>query len=393
MAAHNHPEAVSSIGNTDLFPIVQNWHYFNHAGIAPVCKPAADALRRYAEEAQSSSYLGTSWFSDLGKVRESAARLINASPDEIALTKNTAEGLSSVARGLKFAPGDRIVTTGVEYPANIYPWMDLQRHNGVELDLVAEESTASGTRQIPLDKLLAAASKPKTKLLTLSHVEFASGQQHDLATIGKFCRERGIYFCVDAIQSLGAIPVDVQAMQIDFLAAGGQKWLLAPLGSGIFYVRKELIAQMRPLIIGASNVTDEMNFGHYDYTLRADARRFESGGAAWGSLFGLRASIDMLMEIGMDFITRRLHEVTSHLADGIRKKGYQLISERSGDSWSGIVCFIAPGREKEHEALFSTLRKGHRCEIALREGRLRASPHFYTPDQHVDDLIDAFPTL
>ena len=198
--------------------------------------------------------------------------MMNAHRDEIDFIKNTSEGVATVAAGIAWNAGDRIVTTNVEYPANMYPWMDLARRFGAELVTVPEIDNPDGSRVVALDALLAAADHPRTRLLALSHVEYASGQRHDLAAIGSFCRSRGILFCVDAIQSMGVLPLDVGAMNIDYLSADGHKWLLGPEGAGVFFCRRELLGKTRPLAIGWMNVINDQDYGHYDITHKEDAR-------------------------------------------------------------------------------------------------------------------------
>ncbi len=204
------------------FPIVNRWAFFNHAGVAPIAACAAEALRRFADQARDDAYLTGRWYKQADVTRGLAARLIHADPAEIAFVKNTSEGLAFVANGLTWSRGDQIVSTAVEYPSNVYPWMDLAQRVGVEHIMVPERDA-----RIDISDLFAAVT-PQTRMIALSHVEFASGFRHDLAAIGGFCRQRDILLCVDAIQSCGVLPVDVQAMNIDFLSADGHKWLLAP---------------------------------------------------------------------------------------------------------------------------------------------------------------------
>jgi selenocysteine lyase/cysteine desulfurase len=235
-------------GNVQAFPILKGWSFFNHAGVAPLPHAAAVAMQDYTLQAESAAYLAAGWYQDIEKLRQESAALINCHRDEIAFVKNTSEGISIVASGIDWQWGDRIVTSNVEYPANVYPWMEVSRSRGVKLVMVEEEPGAENTRQVPVEKILAAAAEPRTRLVTLSHVEFGSGQRHDLARIGQFCSERNILFCVDAIQSLGVLPVNVADMYIDFLSADGHKWLLGPEGAGIFYCRRALIERTRPLL-------------------------------------------------------------------------------------------------------------------------------------------------
>jgi selenocysteine lyase/cysteine desulfurase len=377
------------IGNADAFPILRHLNFFNHAGVAPLPHIGAEALRVFARQAESAAYLNSGWHQDIEKLRQSSASLINAHRDEIAFVKNTSEGISIVASGLEWQFGDQIVTTAVEYPANIYPWMETARSRGVRLIMVPEEDFESGARHVPLEKILEAASNPRTRLIALSHVEFASGQRHDLTKIGQFCAERKIRFCVDGIQSLGVFPIDVKSMQIDFLSADGHKWLLGPEGAGIFYCRRELLEHTRPLMIGWMNVVNAQDFGNYDYTLRSDAGRFECGSYNVPGLLALKASLDLLQSAGVDPISQRLKILTDLLIDGLKKKGYRIISPRDGDRWSGIVSFASPSHS--HDQIFTDLRRHHQIEIAVREGRLRCSPHFYNTESQIEKLIEALP--
>lgn len=377
------------VGNADAFPVLKHWQFFNHAGVSPLPRVAADALRAFSTQAEQGAYLGTNWYPDLDKLRQTIATMLNAGRDEIAFVKNTSEGISIVAQGIDWQWGDRIVTTAVEYPANVYPWMEQVRSHGVEMEMVPESGDGHGRQHVPTERIIAAAKDPKCRLVALSHVEYASGQRHDLAAIGEYCRSHGKLFCVDAIQSLGVFPVDVQAMKIDFLSADGHKWLLGPEGAGIFYCRRELIERTRPVLIGWMNVVDAQKYGEYCYTLRSDAGRFECGTHNVPGLLSLKAAVDLLQEIGTEALSHRIKEVTDRLIIGLMLKGYQVISPRKGMQWSGIVSFVSP--KHNHEQIVLGLRKQRHTEIALREGRLRASPHFYNTDDQIDRLIEVLP--
>ena len=378
------------IGNADEFPILRHWDFYNHAGVCPLPTRAGQALRRFADIYETRAYLDSGFYREIESLRAAAAQLMNAGKDEIAFVKNTSEGISIVANGIDWQWGDRIVTTNVEYPANVYPWMEAVRTRGCKLVMVEEETDGNGARHVPTEKILEAASDPKTKLVTLSHVEFASGQRHDLAKIGAFCRKNGKLFCVDAIQSLGVLPVDVKEMCIDFLAADGHKWLLGPEGAGVFYCRRELIEHVRPVLIGWMNVVNNQAYGSYDYTLKSDAGRFECGTYNIPGLLALHAALDLLFnKVGLAAVSSRVKELTDHLIARLREKGYAIASPRAGDRWSGIVTFTSPTHD--HEQIVRVLRKQHRTEIALREGRLRVSPHFYNTIEQIDRLIDHLP--
>jgi len=377
------------IGNVREFPILRNWDFFNHAGVSPIPRVGAEALRKFAEQAESAAYVGWGWHQEIERLRHNAAQLINGHRDEIAFVKNTSEGISIVASGLDWQWGDKIITTGVEYPTNIYPWMETARHRGVKLLMVQEEESADGTRCVPTEKILEAAGDPRTRMISLSHVEYASGQRHDLHRIGQFCAERHIHFCVDAIQSLGILPVDVKAMHVDFLSADGHKWLLGPEGAGIFYCRRELLEHTRPLMVGWMNVVDAKDFGNYDYTLRSDGGRFECGSYNVPGLLALKASLELLQGVGIEPIGQRIKMLSDALIEGLQKKGYRIVSPRRDEQWSGIVSFTSP--RHAHEKLADDLRRTHRIEIAVREGRLRCSPHFYNTEAQIEKLIAALP--
>jgi cysteine desulfurase / selenocysteine lyase len=377
------------IGDAGAFPILERLDFYNHAGVAPLAKVAADAMRRFAGQAETVAYVGTGWYRDLEQLRSLAAKMINAHADEVALLKNTSEGIATVANGLDWRPGDRIITTGVEYPANIYPWMDVSKRFGAELVMVPEQTLPGGQRHVPLDAILREAAHPRARLVTLSHVEFASGQRLDLAAVGRFCREHGRLLCVDAIQSMGVLPLDVQAMNIDFLSADGHKWMLGPEGAAIFYCRREHLQNIRPLITGWMNVINADAYGTYDFTLKPTAARFECGSHNVPGFLALKASLELLDSIGIPALSLRLKTLTDRLIDGLAAKGYTIASPREDEQWSGIVSFTSPSGD--HQQIFSTLRTRHRTEIALREGRLRCSPHFYNTEAQIDRLVANLP--
>ena len=377
------------IGNPDAFPILREWDFFNHAGVTPLPRVAADALRKYAAQAESAAYVHSGWYRDIEKLRVASANLMNAHRDEIALIRNTSEGIATVANAIDWKPGDRIVTTGVEYPANMYPWIDAARRFGVELVTVPEETSPDGARRVPLGRILEEASHPRTRLVALSHVEYASGQRLDIAAVGKLCRDQGKLLCVDAIQSLGVLPVDVQAMHIDYLSADGHKWLLGPEGAGLFYCRRELLPTTRPLIVGWMNVINAEDYGNYDYTLKPDAARFEAGTHNVPGLLALKAAIDLLQSVGIDTVGQRIKHLTDRLIEGLTRKGYHVVSPRDDAEWSGIVSFTSPTHD--HMELFRKFRSDFKTEIAVREKRLRVSPHFYNTDVQIDRLLERLP--
>lgn len=366
----------------DEFPITRNYNFMNHAAVAPISRRAADAARRYYTQAEENGYLKGGFYRQVEQVRGVAARLINCDPDEIAFIKNTSEGLSFVANGLTWQTGDNIVTTNAEFPANVYPWQAL-RPRGVQLRMVLEEDG-----RVPLEGIMQAIDS-RTRVVSISSVQFASGFRTDLATLGEYCQSKGVFFCVDAIQSLGAFPIDVRAMGIDFLAADGHKWLCAPEGAGIFYVKKELQGYLRPTTIGWLSMKNPFTYGRYNFDLADSAQRYEAGSHNVPGIFALGAAIGFALELGIERISHRLIQLTDRLVAGVRDKGYRVVSSRKATEASGVLAFLSDLHD--HEQLQRHLEGEHRVVIAVRCGRLRASPHCYNSEKEIDQLIEVLP--
>jgi cysteine desulfurase/selenocysteine lyase len=366
----------------ELFPVTGEYNFQDHAAVAPLSKPAADAMRACIDNYLTFAGRTGQWYKHMENVRRVAARFVNAQPEEIAFVKNTSEGLCFVANGLNWNTGDNVVTTGVEFPANIYPWMNL-RARGVSVRMVPEEDG-----RVPLERVMELVDG-RTRLVTISAVQYASGYRTDLVALGNFCKEKGIFLCVDAIQALGVLPVDVQKMNIDFLSADGHKWLLGPEGAGIFFCRSELLAHLRPSTVGWLCMKNAEDFGHYQFEFRDDARRFDSGAYNVAGICGLGASLELLDSIGMDKISEKVLRLTDQLAVGVREKGYRVISSRRPREKSGIVSFFSDRHDPT--AIREHLRSEYRIVIAVRDRRLRASPHFYNTPDEIQQLIDVLP--
>ncbi len=364
------------------FPITQNYNFMNHASVGPLPRRAVEAVQAYLEQQQGKSYVKGGYPRRVAQVRAAAAELIGAKSDEIAFTKNTSEGISFVANGLKWNAGDNIVTAAVEFPANMYPWMNL-RSRGVQVRTVLEENG-----QVPLENLIDAIDS-HTRVVTVSAVQYASGHRIDLKELGEWCQKRGVLFCVDAIQALGVLPIDVGEMHIDFLATGAQKWLCAPEGIGFFYCDQELCGHLRPSTIGWRSMVNGEDYGNYQFEFHSDARRFEAGSYNMAGVYGLGASIELLQEIGIDNIAEHVLSITDRLVNGLREKAYRVVSHREGGAASGIVAFTSPTHDLDH--IQRHLESEYRIIIAVREGRLRVSPHLYNSEEEIDLLLDALP--
>ncbi len=364
------------------FPITRNYNFQNHAAVAPLSRRSAEAVRTYLTHAEENAYLKGGFYKHADQVRAQIAQLINAQPEEVTFCKNTSEGLSMVANGLTWQNGDNIVTTNAEFAANIYPWQSI-RPRGVTVKMVIEEDG-----RIPIERLIEAIDN-RTRLVAISSVQYASGFRSDLATIGEYCQSKGVLLCVDAIQSLGVFPIDVRAMNIDFLAADGHKWLCAPEGSGLFYVRRELQGHLRPTAIGWLSMKDPTQFDKYQFEFADTARRYDSGSYNLAGVYALGGAIELLQEIGVEEISKRLLSLTDQLVEGVRNKGYRVVSSRAPGEASGIVSFFSdihePGDIQRH------LQAEHRIVISVRRGKLRASPHLYNTEAEIKQLITALP--
>jgi len=364
------------------FPILRSLTFLNHAGVAPISGPAAQQLRHYAQQAESQAYFGSDWYAGVRRVKQQAARLVNATSErEIAFVANTSTGLSMVAGGLDWAEGDNVVITGVEYPANRYPWEHLGRR-GVELIVVPQEPDG----RIPEEEVCEAVND-RTRVVSVSHVQYSNGFRLDLRPISDMVHRAGGYLCVDAIQSVGALPVDVQTMGIDFLSADGHKWLLGPEGCGIFYCREDLIELLQPPVVGWMCMVEANRYGDYRYELETDARRFEPGSYNVAGILAMGASIALLLDYGIENVWARIDDLTQYLCDGLTGIGCRVLSPRDPDERSGIVTFDPPDSAGSRAEIIAKLA-AEKIVIVEREGHLRVSPHFYNTSQQMDQLVE-----
>jgi selenocysteine lyase/cysteine desulfurase len=360
------------------FPVTSRWIFLDHAAVAPLSGPARQALVDWATDmALNGDVFLDRWIKRIEQVRASAARLIGSELREIAFIKNTSEGVCFVAEGFPWKPGDNIVTALEEYPANLYPWMNLAGR-GVEVRRVP-----SRERRLHLQDVFEAVDS-RTRVISLSFVEYASGFRNDLEAVGSFCRERGIYFFVDAIQGLGVLPVNVSKLPIDFLAADGHKWLLGPEGAGVFFIRKDLVDLLHPISVGWKSVVNAVDFSRTEFRLRPHAGRWESGTLNVGGIAALGASIDLLLERGIDEIARRVLALTDSLCEKLVRAQIAVASSRLESDRSGIVSIECPGPALQ--ACMNSCRE-EGIIINQRAGRLRASPHFYNSEEDIDRLV------
>jgi selenocysteine lyase/cysteine desulfurase len=363
---------------SDEFPVKRNFVYLNHAAVAPLVRPAAEAMKWLAEDALlhgSTHY--DQWLAAYEGLRRSTARLIEADPAEIAIVKNTSEGIATVALGIAWRPGDRIVAFDEEFPANYLPWKKLEER-GVRITWLSIHD--------PLERVDEAARG--ARLLAISFVNYLSGHRVDLEGIGKICRRHRCFFFVDAIQGLGAFPLGVRRAHIDALSADGHKWLLGPEGCGVLYVRREVQDQVEPVELGWTNFARYADYAARDLTLRPDAGRYECGTLNTIGVLGLRAAIDFLLEVGVERIAPAVQLLAGRIAEGVQARGYEVLGERTAANDAGIVSFRKEGTDARQ--IVRTLRERN-IIAAPRQGWVRTSPHFYVGPDGVDALLAELP--
>lgn len=364
----------------ELFPVTRNVVYMNHAAVGPLSVRAYEAMERHARDQRDFGALHwREWYHEYELLREAAGRLINAGPDEIAILKNTSEGLSFVAEGFRWQRGQNVITTDLEFPSNFSPWKNLQRR-GVELRIVESRDGAYTVDDVA--KLIDA----NTKIVTVSSVAFHNGFAADLDAIGELCAQRGVLFCVDAIQSLGAMPIDVRRSKIAFLAADGHKWLCGPEGAATFYVAAAHRDKLDVLENGWTNIERRGKFINASTDLLPDSRRFEAGSLNTNGIYGLRAAMELLEEIGPVEVSAEVKRIAGLLADRLEGIGYRLGTPRP--IASGIVAAI-PRPSAEPNTLLRLHRKLEEKGVVCspREGMLRFAPHFYNDEEDVERVI------
>jgi selenocysteine lyase/cysteine desulfurase len=365
-------------------PVAERWAYFDHAAVAPLPAVTRDVVVEWAEDlATNGDVHWPRWRERLEGTRRLAAQLIWAEPEEIALIRNTTEGVNLVAEGFPWQAGDNVVLPAGEFPTNLYPWLNLSAR-GVEVRRVPVAN-----ERLDLDRL-AESCDGRTRIVSASWVGYATGWRNDVAAIAEIAHRRGALFFLDAIQGMGVFPLEVRAAGVDFLAADGHKWMLGPEGAGVFFVRRELLERLRPLGVGWNSVRHAGNYTQTDLTLKENAGRYEGGSYNMAGLAALGASLKLLLDCGIPAIAERVLEITDELCERLQAAGAEIASCREDSRRSGIVAFtlggVSPMKVKQH-----CLER----EIALtvRAGRVRLSPHAYADERDLERLIDAIESV
>jgi selenocysteine lyase/cysteine desulfurase len=367
------------------FPITGQKVFLAHAAASPLPRCVSSAMTQYLSAASAEGQWEYLYANVEEETRRDAARLIGAHEEEIAFVSSTSMGLSMVASGLLWQRGDNIVIADGDFPSNIYPWLNLQSR-GVKVKFIPKHPDGAVTLKDVINQV-----DDNTRLVSLSSVNYITGYRIDIPAIGRYLHGKRILFCVDAIQSLGAIPIDTT--YVDFLAAGAHKWLLGPLGIGILYVKRCNIEKLTPVLAGWKCVQSSKNYLNYNLCFLNTAKCLEPGGINIAGIIGLHAAIRLLLETGIDEIARRLARFREIIKLGLWEKGYDLIGPKEDELSSGITsfssqtCDVAGLRQKlDNSGFVVSMRDsfdGHKC--------IRISPHFYNSEEEITRFATELP--
>ncbi len=369
-------------------PVVAHWAYLDHAAVAPLSRPAFQAIGDWsASAAEQGDTVWPEWARRVESIRATAAAMINALPSEIALVPNTTAGINLVAQGYPWKAGDNVVTLEDEFPSNLYPWMQLQSQ-GVQ------------TRRVPVHagrpdlNRLAEACDERTRIVSASWVGYASGWRIDVRQVADLAHQAGALFFLDAIQGMGVFPLDVAQAGVDFLAADGHKWMLGPEGAGIFYIRQEHLDRLRPTSVGWNSVVGRYAFDKTDLQLRDSAARFEGGSANMVGLHALGASLDLLVGLGVtperSEVAQAVVSISDQACAMLQASGARLMTQREPGHKSGIVVFEIPGHAPDAVRAHCAQSK---VVLSARGSGVRISPHAYNNRSDLEQLIHAIESM
>jgi len=361
----------------EYFPILKEKIFLNHAGVSPICILVSEAIQNYLEHRT----FGEDKNFDLDSARDLFAQLVNADSNEVALVPNTSMGLSIIANLLEYPRGSNIVTSDLEFPSVVYPWLRVKMKSDLEIRYVRNVKGSLHLEEF--EKTV----NDRTVAVVVSHVEYGNGFKNDLKTIAEIAHEHGSLLVVDACQSAGAIGIDVKRQDIDFLATSCYKWLLGPCGAGFLYVREDLIEKAEPIFVGWASVKQEIFetadlWNNTQLIFSETASRFEVGTQSNISYVGAVAALKLILECGMEKIENRIMELTSYLIERLKEEGFMLQTPEDPLNRSGIVNFKVPEPKEKVENL---RRNG--VIVSARMNGIRVSPHFYNTEDELERFL------
>ena len=367
-----------------LFPVTGRAIYLNHAAVSAPPTPTINAIQsQLADVSENGSVNFRKWLIVKENTRQLVAGMLGARPEQVAFMRNTSDGLSTVANGLDWRPGDNLVTFRHEFPANLYPWLRVRDALGVEVRVCEERDG-----RVDLDEL-ARLIDSKTRIVAISQIQYASGFRADLERIGRAARVHDALLVVDVIQALGVIPIDVEAELVDVAAAACHKWLLTPEGVGLLYLSARARERIQPTLVGWTSVPNPDDYGNYEQGWNQGTLAWETGTAPVALIHGLEASLKLLHEVGIPRIQAYLETLTDHLCEQLQNTDYQVVSSRCVGEKSQIVCIRHTAGLSSMD-LYAHLKKRN-IITAPRGDRLRISPHFYNTVEEIDELVQALP--
>lgn len=366
----------------DLFRHYESGVWLNHAGVSPISEPVAKAIETQAREVMESGWKnGPRFHANLRKAKHIAAKLLGCQAEDLSGTPNTTHGINLVANGLRWEPGDEIILSTKEYPANVYPWW-AQQSKGVTLKWVEPDEEG----RLPVE-FYESKITPKTRVLTVSHVQFATGYRHDLKRLGDLCKQAGILFFVDAIQSFSVLPVDIEGCGVDALTTGSHKWLLGPTGIALFYASPKLRDELETTYVGADCMVDADNYLDFRFEFLPDGRKFENAMLNFGGIAGLLAALEVVERFGRDRIETEIGRSSDWMVELTKRLGFTLHCSRREDEWSGILTLTHPRVSPPDLAKRLSDRN---ITTSIRDERLRVSPHAYFTDEMFARIEEAF---
>jgi selenocysteine lyase/cysteine desulfurase len=367
-----------------LFPVTKSLIYLNHAAVSPPPTSTIEAVETQLRDVNHQGSLNyRNWIAVKESARKLAAGMLGARPDQVAFMRNTSDGLSSVANGLEWQPGDNLVTFRKEFPSNVYPWLRIRDTLGIEMRICEERDG-----RIDLEELIGLIDG-KTRVVAISQVQYASGFRVDLERVGRAARRHDALLVVDVIQAMGVIPIDVETDLIDVAAGAGHKWLLTPEGVGLLYLSDRARERIEPTLVGWVSVPNPDDYSNFEQGWNRGALAWESGTGPSALFYGLAASLKLLTETGVERIAVYLEELTDHLCWRLANSNYHIASSRVPEEKSQIVCISHKGNLGPMD-LYAHLKR-REIVTAPRGDRLRISPHFYNTLEEIDALVDTLP--
>ncbi len=367
-----------------LFPVTERVNYLNHAAVSPPPAATIAAIQSQLRDvSENGSVNFPSWIATKERTRTLLATMLGARPEQVAFMRNTSDGLSTVANGLRWQPGDNLVTFRNEFPSNIYPWLRLRDAFGVEVRMAQERDG-----RIDLNELIGLIDA-RTRLVAISQVQYASGFRADLERLGRAARDVDALLVVDVIQALGVILIDVQAEFVDVAAGACHKWLLTPEGVAFLYLSDRARERIQPTLVGWISVPDPDDYANFSQGWNRGTLAWETGTGPAALIHGLEQSLKLLTETGIDRIQTHLEMLTDYLCERLVNKAYLIVSSRHCSEKSQIVCIQHTGGLSAMN-LYAHL-KDRRIITAPRGDRLRISPHLYNTFEDIDVLVNALP--